>query len=154
VRRKEKALEDPKVLEGILSQSTICYLALKTKGAPYILPMSYGYAAGVLYFHSAPEGRKNRLTASTTGSRFPYLRRCADGGGECALPIRRSVSVDYRDREGPFPGRAGKQTSGIENTHAPAYRARGALLFTGGSGCHRGLCPGHPRVVGQAIRRA
>jgi nitroimidazol reductase NimA-like FMN-containing flavoprotein (pyridoxamine 5'-phosphate oxidase superfamily) len=58
VRRKEKALENPKDLEAILSQSTVCYLALKTKGAPYILPMSYGYHAGVLYFHCAPVGHK------------------------------------------------------------------------------------------------
>jgi nitroimidazol reductase NimA-like FMN-containing flavoprotein (pyridoxamine 5'-phosphate oxidase superfamily) len=79
VRRKEKALEDPKVLEGILSQSR----------APYILPMSYGYAAGVLYFHSAPEGRKIDLLRRQPEVGFHILEgvRMVEGNVPCQFGV-------------------------------------------------------------------
>jgi hypothetical protein len=59
-------------------------------------------------------GPQNRFTAKRTGGRVPYLRRCKGAGGECPLSIRCSVSFDNWDREGQFPGRAGKQTKALK----------------------------------------
>lgn len=58
MRRSDKQISDKKEIEEIIRQSTICRLAMCDAGAPYIVPLSFGYRDGVLYFHSAKEGRK------------------------------------------------------------------------------------------------
>jgi nitroimidazol reductase NimA-like FMN-containing flavoprotein (pyridoxamine 5'-phosphate oxidase superfamily) len=129
VRRKEKALENPKDLEAILSQSTVCYLALKTKGAPYILPMSYGYHAGVLYFHCAPVGHKIDLLRREPEVGFHISEgvRVREGNVPCQFGVAyRSIIGTGRVRF--LEERENKQAA-LKNTHAPAYRARGALPF-------------------------
>lgn len=45
-------------IEDVLKQAKVCRLAISDKNAPYIVPMNFGYRDGVLYFHSAGEGRK------------------------------------------------------------------------------------------------
>jgi uncharacterized protein len=61
MRRSEKAVTDPAELENIIRAGRVCRLALAAEPAPYIVPLNYGYREGVLYFHSAPEGRKIEL---------------------------------------------------------------------------------------------
>lgn len=58
MRRMDKEIADPKEIEGILRNSTVCRLALVDSGRPYLVPLCFGYDAGVLYFHSAPAGKK------------------------------------------------------------------------------------------------
>jgi nitroimidazol reductase NimA-like FMN-containing flavoprotein (pyridoxamine 5'-phosphate oxidase superfamily) len=58
MRRSEKAITDPNELEKIIRAGRVCRLALAAAPAPYIVPLNFGYQAGALYFHSAPEGRK------------------------------------------------------------------------------------------------
>ncbi len=58
MRRNEKEIKDPAELERILQINDICRLGMVRDGVPYIVPMNYGYADGVLYMHSAREGRK------------------------------------------------------------------------------------------------
>lgn len=61
MRRSEKAVTDPQQLEEIIRAGRICRLALAAEPAPYIVPLNYGFAEGVLYFHCAAEGRKIEL---------------------------------------------------------------------------------------------
>lgn len=43
--------------EKIIGQSKICFVGFAdTDGEPYVLPMNFGYSAGVIYLHSAPTG--------------------------------------------------------------------------------------------------
>jgi nitroimidazol reductase NimA-like FMN-containing flavoprotein (pyridoxamine 5'-phosphate oxidase superfamily) len=58
LRRSEKQISDQSEIEAIIRNAIICRLALCDAGRPYIVPMSFGYRDGVLYFHSAPVGRK------------------------------------------------------------------------------------------------
>ncbi len=58
MRRKNKEIKDPKLIEEILSNSVICRLGIITDDVPYIVPVNYGYKDNIIYIHSAPEGRK------------------------------------------------------------------------------------------------
>ncbi|HEY5674717.1 MAG TPA: pyridoxamine 5'-phosphate oxidase family protein [Malonomonas sp.] len=61
MRRNEKAVTDPAELTEILRAGRVCRLAIAAEPAPYIVPLNYGYRDGVLYFHSAQQGRKIEL---------------------------------------------------------------------------------------------
>lgn len=58
MRRKEKEILDKDIIETILKESDICRIAMVDGSEPYIVPLNYGYAGGVIYMHSAPQGRK------------------------------------------------------------------------------------------------
>jgi uncharacterized protein len=58
VRRYEKEITDPAIVDEILQKSELCRIGLADAGAVYIVPLNFGYKDGILYFHSAPEGRK------------------------------------------------------------------------------------------------
>jgi nitroimidazol reductase NimA-like FMN-containing flavoprotein (pyridoxamine 5'-phosphate oxidase superfamily) len=45
-------------IEAIIRQASVCRIGLCDDGQPYIVPVSFGYENGVLYFHSSPGGRK------------------------------------------------------------------------------------------------
>jgi nitroimidazol reductase NimA-like FMN-containing flavoprotein (pyridoxamine 5'-phosphate oxidase superfamily) len=61
MRRTEKEIVDKEVIEEILAKSEICRIAMIDKDEAYIVPLNYGYSENVIYFHSAPEGRKIKL---------------------------------------------------------------------------------------------
>lgn len=58
MRRTDKEINDPKVIEKILKRAEICRIALIDDNKSYIVPMNYGYKDGCIYLHSASEGRK------------------------------------------------------------------------------------------------
>ena len=58
MRRKEKQITQTADIEQILKQGQVCRLGFVDNNVPYIVPMNYGYQDQVLYFHSAPAGRK------------------------------------------------------------------------------------------------
>ncbi len=58
MRRRDKQLTRHEELEEIIRRGAICHLAFSDEGAPYVIPMNYGYSENSLYFHSAAEGRK------------------------------------------------------------------------------------------------
>ena len=46
------------LIEETIKKCDICYVGLAdTDGTPYVLPMNFGYRDGVIYLHSAQEGR-------------------------------------------------------------------------------------------------
>jgi len=61
MRRNDKEIKDPEVIEEILNKSQVCRIALNDGEYPCIVPFSYGYHDRVLYFHSAAHGKKIEL---------------------------------------------------------------------------------------------
>jgi nitroimidazol reductase NimA-like FMN-containing flavoprotein (pyridoxamine 5'-phosphate oxidase superfamily) len=49
---------DQNETEAVLRDALVCRLAMVDGDGPYVVPMSFGYEDGVLYFHSGPTGRK------------------------------------------------------------------------------------------------
>jgi len=58
MRRKEKEITDKSLIEKILKESDLCRIAMVDGSEPYIVPLNYGYADGIIYAHSASAGRK------------------------------------------------------------------------------------------------
>jgi len=58
MRRKDKEITAKEEMEAIIKRSLVCRIALCKDDQPYIVPLCFGYRDGLLYFHSAPEGRK------------------------------------------------------------------------------------------------
>ncbi len=58
MRRKDKEIRDIETIEKIIAESTICRIGLCDDGSPYVVPVCFGYEDGVLYVHSAMEGKK------------------------------------------------------------------------------------------------
>jgi nitroimidazol reductase NimA-like FMN-containing flavoprotein (pyridoxamine 5'-phosphate oxidase superfamily) len=49
---------DKAAMEAVIRSSLVCRLALADERGPYVVPMSFGYRDGVLYFHGGATGRK------------------------------------------------------------------------------------------------
>jgi uncharacterized protein len=58
MRNVRKEITDRAELEEILAQAEVLFLALHDEPAPYVLPLNFAYAEGVLWFHCAREGTK------------------------------------------------------------------------------------------------
>lgn len=49
---------DKEQIEAIIRSCKICFVGMaETDGTPYVIPMNFGYQNGVIYLHSAQEGR-------------------------------------------------------------------------------------------------
>lgn len=62
MRRKDREVKDINEIKSIIDKCRVCHLAMVDNGAPYVVPLSFGYSLDdgtlTLYFHSAGEGRK------------------------------------------------------------------------------------------------
>jgi len=58
MRRKEKEITSRHKLDQIIHNSLICHLSCSLDDYPYVVPLSFGYDGNVVYFHTAPEGKK------------------------------------------------------------------------------------------------
>ncbi len=58
MRHAERLTRDPAVIGDILNRAVVCRLGLCDGGRPYVVPVSFGFDDGALYFHTAPDGRK------------------------------------------------------------------------------------------------
>jgi nitroimidazol reductase NimA-like FMN-containing flavoprotein (pyridoxamine 5'-phosphate oxidase superfamily) len=58
MRRADKEITSKAAIEGIISRSLVCRLALADENRPYIVPLCFGYKDNSLYFHSAVQGKK------------------------------------------------------------------------------------------------
>jgi uncharacterized protein len=46
-------------MEAIIRKCQVCHIAMvDPDGMPYLLPFNFGYDNGIIYFHSAQEGKK------------------------------------------------------------------------------------------------
>jgi uncharacterized protein len=64
MRRHEKGIQSTEEIEDIIRSSQNCHLALSDNGKPYVVPMSFAYESGIIYFHTAKEGRKIEILRS------------------------------------------------------------------------------------------
>ena len=58
MRRKEKEIKSKEEIESVIQKALVCRLAMADENGPYIVPLSFGYRDGFLFFHSAKEGKK------------------------------------------------------------------------------------------------
>jgi nitroimidazol reductase NimA-like FMN-containing flavoprotein (pyridoxamine 5'-phosphate oxidase superfamily) len=58
MRLKEKEITDRSEIEELLMKEKVCRFAMCDGDTPYVLPTTYGYKDGVIYFHSSKKGRK------------------------------------------------------------------------------------------------
>lgn len=62
MRRSDREITDPAVIDDIIARCDCCRLALADGTHPYIVPLNFGFRRcgghPVFYFHSAPQGRK------------------------------------------------------------------------------------------------
>ena len=58
MRRKDKEIQDADEIIGIIQKASVCRLGLCCDNVPYVVPLSFGYRGGCLYFHSAKQGKK------------------------------------------------------------------------------------------------
>ncbi len=59
---KTYLIEEKEQVERIIKTEQICCVGFSDKdGIPYVLPMNYGYEEGVIYLHSAPQGKAIRI---------------------------------------------------------------------------------------------
>lgn len=61
MRRHDREMTDRSEMETLLNEAKVCRLGCDDNGMPYIVPLSFGYREGVIYIHSAHEGRKIEL---------------------------------------------------------------------------------------------
>jgi nitroimidazol reductase NimA-like FMN-containing flavoprotein (pyridoxamine 5'-phosphate oxidase superfamily) len=58
MRRTEREIKDKSEIERIISKAIVCRVAVCEDNKPYIIPMCFGFKDGILFFHSAQEGKK------------------------------------------------------------------------------------------------
>jgi nitroimidazol reductase NimA-like FMN-containing flavoprotein (pyridoxamine 5'-phosphate oxidase superfamily) len=58
MRRTEREIKDRTEINAIIGKARVCRLGLTDGAAPYVVPMNFAHRDGVLYFHSAPTGKK------------------------------------------------------------------------------------------------
>ena len=58
MRRTEREIKDKSEIERIISKALVCRVAVSDENEPYIIPMCFGFRDGILFFHSAQEGKK------------------------------------------------------------------------------------------------
>ena len=59
---KTKLLTDRAEMEAVIAKCPYCLVGLvDDEGAPYVVPMNFAYADGVVYLHSGPGGSKVRF---------------------------------------------------------------------------------------------
>jgi len=73
MRRSDKQVIETAVIEAILREGTVCFLALADGNSPYVVPLSYGYAGNALYFHCAPEGMKINIIRANPSVSFSIV---------------------------------------------------------------------------------
>jgi nitroimidazol reductase NimA-like FMN-containing flavoprotein (pyridoxamine 5'-phosphate oxidase superfamily) len=56
-----------KDIEAVIKSCRYCVVSMADGGEPYSIPMCFAYRDGVLYLHSAPNGRKIEILKRNSG---------------------------------------------------------------------------------------
>jgi uncharacterized protein len=95
---RKDVTEDPKAVADVLERCEFVTLALLDGEGPYSVPVSCGFADGVLYFHSSRKGRK-----------MDALRRAVSEGSRVAF----SAAVDLEMKTGDMACQYGYKFRGV-----------------------------------------
>lgn len=63
MRRSDRECSNPEFVNEVLNSAPEMHVAFSGGDMPYVVPLNFVYADGVVYFHCAPEGRKLELLA-------------------------------------------------------------------------------------------
>jgi nitroimidazol reductase NimA-like FMN-containing flavoprotein (pyridoxamine 5'-phosphate oxidase superfamily) len=55
---KARIINSQAEIDEIIGKCEACYVGMADEGQPYVLPFNFGYHEGVIYLHSAQEGKK------------------------------------------------------------------------------------------------
>ncbi len=108
MRRVEKEITDPAQLRDILEKASLLFVAFNDPPAPYVIPVCFAHAEGVLYVHSALEGTKIELmkknplvgfSASTELAVTPAASPCAYGARGRSVAGTGSARIVVEDAE-------------------------------------------------------
>jgi nitroimidazol reductase NimA-like FMN-containing flavoprotein (pyridoxamine 5'-phosphate oxidase superfamily) len=66
LRRVDKEITDPSEVEDVLREAAVGRLATCADGKPYVVPLSYVYEGGKIFFHGAGQGKKMRDLAKNS----------------------------------------------------------------------------------------
>lgn len=58
MRRRDKQISDPNLIEMVMQKGTVVHIAMMDEDKPYQIPLNYGYKDNTLYIHSARDGKK------------------------------------------------------------------------------------------------
>lgn len=56
---KSRTLDSRQAINEIIHKCEVCHVGMvDAENKPYVLPFNFGYEDGIIYLHSAPEGKK------------------------------------------------------------------------------------------------
>jgi hypothetical protein len=56
---RTRIISDPEEITEIINKCQVCHMSMvDPEGAPYVLPMNFGYYDNIVYLHSAQHGKK------------------------------------------------------------------------------------------------
>jgi len=64
MRRRDRAITDPQILEAIIRQCQVCRVGMCRGDQPYVVPLNFGYENRRIYCHSARTGFKLDILAN------------------------------------------------------------------------------------------
>ncbi|NLF39358.1 pyridoxamine 5'-phosphate oxidase family protein [bacterium] len=92
MRRSEQQVTDHAAIEAMLAAAPFIVLGMVDDGAPYAVPMNFGFADGCLFLHAAREGRKLDVLRRNPRVWFTAVADAAVVPGDAAC----SFSTRYR----------------------------------------------------------
>lgn len=90
MRRRERQVTDMEQICGVISRCKVLRLGLNAPGAPYVVPLNFGWAleggSPVFYLHCAGEGRKLELLRADPRAGFEMdgAHALREGDSPCA----------------------------------------------------------------------
>jgi len=106
LRRVDKEITDPTEVEDVLREAAVGRLATCTDGKPYVVPLSYVYEDGNIFFHGAGQGKKMRDLAKNNR----YRSVIAEGAARVIQNPEEKLKALRLLIEKYAPGKAGKLT--------------------------------------------
>lgn len=105
MRKPERVMDDMAEIEDVLNRARTMRLGLLDAGRATVVPVSFGYAAGNLYFHSSPKGRKMDLVRANPDLAFEVTtdERYLSGATPCRYTVSyrcvlgRGLAVELAD---------------------------------------------------------
>ena len=143
MRRSDREVTDPESIDEFLRTCDCCRVAFSTEGAPYIVPLTPGFAAEngrrVFYFHCAKAGRKLELLARNPAVGFEldggHLLHAGENACEYALGFQSvigtgvlSVVTDEAERRFGLERVMARASGRDDWTFSPAMLASVAVL--------------------------
>ncbi len=74
MRRSDREIASREEIDAVIRGTGVCRLAFAVANEPYLVPLSFGYDGGALYFHTATSGRKIECIEANNRVCFEFER--------------------------------------------------------------------------------